>query len=122
MRDRRNLRAEHQALLRNLVQETGMALSAIAGEIGVAPSTLNKVNDGGDKHTHVLSSPTLALLEDFRAKRRLGSINAQVESDLSKEAESQQLLKIWFEMDRGVRNAALILLEAASRSQAGKVG
>ena len=46
-----------------------MTPTAIAREIGVAPSTLNKVAEEGDKHTHVLSTPTLYKLKEFRQSR-----------------------------------------------------
>lgn len=133
MVDRQKLRAEQQGLIRKAAQVSGLKPSAVAVKIGVRPSTLNKVLD--EKHTHLLSASTVALLEAFidsegkpeavtsspPAEGAL-DIDPEIIRDLLNSPENKKLLGLWIGMDTSTKLATLDILEAVTRITRHKAG
>lgn len=130
MVDREKIRAEQQELIRRAGQASGLKPSSLAARIGVSPSTLNKVLD--DKHTHLLSASTMALLESVVAKsseigfppiaKREIDIDPEVIRNLLDSPENQKLLGLWIGMDTSTKLATLDILEAVTRIARRKAG
>ncbi|EKN01091.1 MULTISPECIES: hypothetical protein [unclassified Acidocella] len=145
MLDRRKIREEHQQLIKEVAKEAGLKPSALATQIGVRPSTLNKVMD--EKHTHLLSASTVSLLKTFRdairEQREAESpffeltatpygttpqlegavdVDTEVLSNLLDSPENKKLLGLWIEMDTATKLATLDILEAVTRIARRKAG
>jgi hypothetical protein len=126
MNDRDELRQAHRALIRQIMAEAGAkTATALARKMGVHPSLLNKVMRDSPKQKHVLSAPTLQLLEKFRgtlpsSEGRL-DIDPQIIRDLLNAPENRRFLGLWIGMEHSTKMAALDIMEAVSRIAAKKV-
>jgi hypothetical protein len=85
------------------------------------PSLFNKVMSGSEEYSHVLSAPTLKLLESYNEKllsagrQRSVEVDPEVISNLLNAPHDKRMLDLWVRLKTPVKVATLDILEAITR-------